>query len=178
MRPLLIDVADHQVHLVRQRDVAADEILTRVNRLKLRRGPIADAGSGRIREELHECETRGTEQVRRDFVARETAGNIGAGVAYAARNVRQVSGKWATEIAGLLSRCRHSRRKHRAAFLTPPLFRPEEEHSVLDDWTTEVAAEVVVLQLRFRLSRTVQEEAVGIQRIVAEELKNAAVKVV
>ena len=67
------------------------------------------------------------------------------------------------KVTRLLSGGRNVRGKHLAAFFTSPLFRPEEEHAVLNDWTTEVAAEVVVFQLRFRLARAIQEEVVGVE---------------
>src|SRR6185295_7814432 len=50
--------------------------------------------------------------------------------------------------------------------------------SVLDDWATEVAAVVVVVQLRLRLAGAVQEEVVGVKRIVSEKLERGAVKII
>src|SRR6185295_20416915 len=94
-----------------------------------------------------------------------------------AGDVRQSGRQRSVEVTRLLS-CRwHLCGKHLAASLTSPLFRPEEENSILDYWTTEVAAEIVVLQLRLGLTRSVQEEVVGIERIVAEKLEGTAVKI-
>ena len=76
MRPLLIDVTHHQVHFVGDGDVATNEILARIDRLKLRGCPIADARSCRIREELYERQSRRAEQVRRNLIAREVADEL------------------------------------------------------------------------------------------------------
>src|SRR5690349_9976919 len=96
--------------------------------------------------------------------------------------MRQRAGKkqpvWSTKVAELLLRRRHVGGKNDAAIFTTPLFRPEEEHSVLDDRATEIAAEVVVVEFRPLVARAVDEEVVTVERVVPVELEEAAVKVV
>src|SRR4026208_318378 len=100
MRPLLIDVAHHQIHFVGDGYVTAKEILARINRLKLRGGPITHTWPSRIRKELDECQAAWTELVCRNSVGgkRIAYGNRrrrSVGIRHlmtATRNVRQRSG--------------------------------------------------------------------------------------
>src|SRR6185369_9889291 len=189
MRPRLVDVADHQVHLVGDRHVAANQILARPDRLNRRSGPVRRTRRIRIREQLHVSKSGRTEQVRGNLVAGEAAGvywirAVVRGlvrIANLSRPMRQRSGKkllWSTEVSELLLRRRHVGGKDDAAIFTAPLFRPEEEHSVLDDWAAEVSTVVVVIEFWSLIARTVDEEVVAVEGVVPVELEQAAVKVV
>ncbi len=59
-----------------------------------------------------------------------------------------------------------------------PLLRPEEEKLVLHDRAAKVTAEVVVLQIGFRLIGLIEEEIICVQRIAPKELEERAVKTI
>src|SRR5262249_28629321 len=77
VRPFLVDVAHHQVRLVVERDVTADRILACIDRLELRRGPVADAGTGWIRVQFYECQPSRAKRLGRMTMAGEPAGCSG-----------------------------------------------------------------------------------------------------
>ena len=60
--------------------------------------------------------------------------------------------------------------------MTGALIGEEEKGLVLDDGSAEVAAELVLLQHGPVLTGGVKEEAVGVELIVAEELKESTVE--
>src|SRR6266498_4674004 len=65
-----------------------------------------------------------------------------------------------------------------AALLAAPLLRPEEEDSVLDNRAAEIAAEVLVLQLPFRLTSGIKEEIVCVETVTAQEIEASAMKLI
>src|SRR5262249_1128066 len=67
---------------------------------------------------------------------------------------------------------------HRASLLTAPFLRIEEEDPVLLDRPVEVKAEVVIAQLLLGLAPRIQQEIGRIERVIAEEFKGRAVKLI
>src|SRR5262245_40825529 len=82
------------------------------------------------------------------------------------------------EVADLLEIGRNLAAQRGTAAFPAPFFGPEEERSILDDRSVEVAAEVVVTQLASLLSGSIQKEVVGIQRVISQKLEYRAVKLV
>ena len=73
--PVLIDVANHQVHLVSDGDVTADEILTSIDRLKSAKSPsLATQDRVRIGKSFTKAKPAGAEQVQRNTIAGEASG--------------------------------------------------------------------------------------------------------
>src|SRR5262249_55213205 len=75
------------------------------------------------------------------------------------------------------ARQRLKRRTSEAADILP-LHAAEEEELVFDDRAAEAEAEVVVAQRRTRHPARVVEEVVGVELVIAQELKGAAVELV
>src|SRR5205823_1111139 len=111
------------------------------------------------------------EPIRRDDVAGEwrTGERID-------RRRRRAAGDGAAEVAGALRGRRDERRAHRPALLAVPFLRVEELHPILDNRSAERAAEIVALQLLFRLVGLLQEVVLRVQRVVASGVEPAAVE--
>src|SRR5262249_5337577 len=82
------------------------------------------------------------------------------------------------KVADLFCGCGNAARERSAAPFFAPLLRPEEEDPVLYYGAAEIAAVVVVTQDVLGLVALVEKETVGVERVVPEELKDAAVELV
>ena len=64
----------------------------------------------------------------------------------------------------------------KAVYLARSLIGPEEKQLVFADRTAEGKSELVLFEDRARLTRLVQEEIIGVENLVAQELKEGSVK--
>ena len=158
-----LEVAREQVVAVAEVDVAADEIPLRVVGRVRGAEVVARAGRVRQREQIHHLPRDGIDAVCRNRVVCERL--AGERIAHGSR-----------EDALTLVRRRHRR------LTRDPLRQPrrldvaEEERLALHDRPAEIAAEVVLLVIRFRHALPDREKVVRIELVVAQEFVGGPVQ--
>src|SRR5262249_537299 len=152
-------VTHHQVDLTIYYDVAADAVLTGIDRLQRRPYPVI-ARTSRIRhigvgEYLGDRETRRAQQIP-GYLREDTSLRVGARGRTQCWKLGLVAcghraGQRPSKVADSLCCRRNAAAEGSPSALAAPLLVPEEEDPVLPYRAAEVVAEVVVAERAFRL---------------------------